>query len=157
MSDNERIVRALIELSALTVGPEPDSIRIAAYAKRLCIFPADVVVSAVERIGTKAKFFPALSEILVEIEGGTKIAAAEAWQRAMLAASRGNRAATGDAALDATVRLIGGWDVLRLTPTDKLPFVEKRFVDLYPEAAAKIETQAAITGAAQLLRIASAS
>ena len=140
-----RDVIVALQKAAAIFAVDLPSQRTAAYIEVL--LPAsdpDSLCRGIASACLSSRFMPTPGEIIAASGGAREVVSAEAWTKAMALASRGNHGPCGDDAIDQTVRLIGGWSVLRLTPTNKLHFVERRFIEIYPRVAAKITERPAI-------------
>lgn len=112
----------------------------------LPVASAESLCAAIEASLLRCRYFPSPAEI-IEAAGGTdKAKAAEAWTEAVRRASLGPERRGLDCPDDIaeTIRLIGGWSAIASTATDKLSFLERRFLEIYTPTAAKIENSAAI-------------
>lgn len=132
-----------IELTkaATIYGLEIPPARIAGYlAALLPMASADVLCRAVINAVRTCRFFPTPAEILEAAGIAEDVQAQIAWVEAVKAVSAGparrDSLVTGE--IRETVRLLGGWDVIGRQPTDKLHFLERRFVEIYPNVAAKV-------------------
>jgi hypothetical protein len=137
--DRERITAGLLELAACT-GAKLDEARIVAYLKRLLAHPPERVMASIDRLCTTARFFPSVAEILAGASGSDTLQAADAWTRWSQAGL--------DPATDETLRLLGGRTAIGRLYEDRMAFVRKEFLTLYPDVRAKLDAEAATKRAA---------
>ena len=142
MTNTERLTAALCKLSLATGGHELDQARTAVYLEQLDGEPIDAILVAIGSLMRSATFFPSVGEILRAAGRTDELKAAEAW------ASLSSK----DPATEETMRLLGGWHAYGQTMLDKMHFFERRFLDLYPQVAAKIAATKAVANAAPTLR-----
>jgi len=145
MSNPDPLTLALAELHVATAGRELDELTLSVYVKYLSQFDPEAAISAISRLILTAKFFPSVGDIATEIHGGDDLRAAEAWA---------NKLPGRDPATDETIRLLGGWRALGQIHVDKMHFTERRFLELYPQVAAKIAANPQLAAPAKKLRIA---
>lgn len=147
MNDRARLAVAISELALATGGKEIDTPTVVVYAKRLAAYPPPAVLAAIDRLASSATFFPAVGEIIRAIEGNAELRASEAWESALRTAARGGYGPPRDGFVSAdvarTVRLVGGWDAIGKAAPDRLAFIRRDFLAIFPEVEAKAATQAA--------------
>jgi hypothetical protein len=119
MTKHERhcVTAALCKLATATVGLELDPDRIVVYLEQLDADPAEAVLAALSRLTRTARFFPAVGEIVAEMEVARGDLAERAWQTAtrLTRADRNEirEAYVRDCRLEAAVRSMGGIAVIR--------------------------------------------
>ena len=113
-------------------------------------YDIDQVRNAAIRVirGRKYTKFPTTGEIISEIEatGGTSLEfrAMEAWARVLdhVRSGQWRYRGTGDASIDGTVRMMGGWPRMGEMLTSEIPFREREFTEkfgLTADSAGRIE------------------
>ena len=140
--ETKELAKALCKLAIATSGKEPDVQVIAVYLDYLSRFDFPSVLGAIDVLAMSSTFFPSVGEIVAQVQGDPDLRAAEAWDYALRIASRGryvDRDALAPAEIRYAVRMIGGWDVIGLTETEKIHFVQRRFCELYPSVEAKAQ------------------
>jgi hypothetical protein len=92
---------------------------------------------AAERLVLTSDFMPGPKEF-EDLRKAGRATAGEAWERARKASGTAiqcgqltHNGSCGDELIDRAVRGIGGYGVIAMCETDKLPFLERRFADHY--------------------------
>jgi hypothetical protein len=137
-----RVSLALTKL-AVQFGIDFPAIRLAAYIDALRGCDQATVLAGIERCGRSCKFFPTVAEILAATGATPEAEAAEAWTEALRIAGLGrdaDRSGQASLAIREAVRLVGGWEAIGKTPTDRLHFVERRFIAAYTTSSARIDS-----------------
>ena len=153
MTDPEiiRISKALGALSLASAGAELDPKRLDLYLEILNPYPFDRVYRSIIELMARATFFPTPAEILKPIINQNSTRAADAWAITVALAASGKRK-SADAAIEQTVRLVGGWERIANTPTSAIHFIERRFVSLFTDVEAKSAMLTSTLTAKGLLR-----
>jgi len=103
-------------------------------------YSLDQVLSALDRIGTTAKFMPAPANIIELIEGTPHDRGLLAWSRVRMAIAKyghGSSVDFQDAKIHAAIVGIGGWVKLCSMNVRDLEYIGKEFIHLYGLATGK--------------------
>lgn len=107
-----------------------------------------------------AKFMPRPADFNA-LRRAAETTGAEAWQRVLANCARWRygQAGDGDPTIDAALRAIGGNQRVAMCHIDKLPFLEKRFLEIFDErreaTAARLTFDRPVSGSAEGVRIGS--
>lgn len=141
MTEDERsvVMQALCKLALATVGHAPDSTRLLVYLEQLDSDSCTEVLDAIRRLTRGSKFFPAVGEIVAEMEAVRQSEGEEAWREALrLSRSTGDevRAAYAkDPRLKAACQDAGGIAAIRNRLTRDEPFIRRNFLKVYSRGA----------------------
>lgn len=136
--ERQAVTAALCKLATATGGQELDADRILVYLEQLDSDPVDQVLSAIQRLTRTARFFPAVGEIVAEMNAALGEPGEQAWQ-ALPALSRADgdqirHAYRRDCRLEAAVRALGGIAAFRGRTLRDEPFLRARFLEAYSAA-----------------------
>ncbi len=126
----------------------------AEWVRILADVPDELACAAYDEWSKSAERFApppgALRTRAIELAGvDTQTRAEEAWFK--IADSRYGRDPIDDSLVIEVVRLIGGFDVIGNTDTDRMHYVQDRFIKLYSERAGRTDTLAMIGSGRALL------
>ena len=156
MTSGERqaVTVALCKLALATAGQELDPARIVVYLEQLDGDPADQVLAAIARLIRTARFFPAVGDIVAEMESARGDKAEFAWITATQIARSDcdtiRRAYAADPALDFAVRSIGGIAAIGGRTLHDERYIRERFLKNY-STQRKLDLIRSSAAAARLL------
>jgi hypothetical protein len=133
--DRQMVTAALCKLAMASAGQELDAGRIVVYLEQLDADPVDGVLSAIARLTRTARFFPAVGEIVAEMESEFGDKAEIAWNRA-ISLTRSDSftihgAYAANPSLARAVNSVGGMSAMRDRSTRDEPYMKQRFVTAY--------------------------
>ena len=120
------------------------------YWRCLQHWPLDAFRAAAEQLVLTCKFMPEPKDF-EDLRKAGRPTAPEAWERARRASGTAiqcgqvtHNGSCGDELIDRAVRGIGGYGVIAMTDTDKLPFLERRFAEHYATIQDADDTREAV-------------
>lgn len=106
--------------------------------------------AAANHLASAVEFMPSPYHF-AQLRKAGRLTAAEAWERARKACGTAivcgqvtHNGTCDDVLIDAAVRGIGGYGVIAMTDTDKLPFLERRFAEHYATLEDATDTREAL-------------
>lgn len=90
--------------------------------------------AAAGHLMARCQFMPRPADF-TDLRQARQMTAAEAWAHTLARCSRWREGVSGDddPAIDAAIRAVGGNRTIAMQPLDKLPFLERRFCELFNE------------------------
>lgn len=132
-SDKQRFAEIMIETGE-RYGQTVSTERMRLYFEDLIEFSLADVERAIRmhvRDSVRGRFFPMVADVIGHIEGSVSDRAAEAWSQAVRLGSNWRAAKTDDAAMQAAVTSMGGWQRIGNADERELGFMAKDFAQLY--------------------------
>ena len=134
--DRKAFAEVIIGFAELK-GRKLSSASIELYWRSLQHWPIAAFRSAAEQLIRTCEFMPGPKDF-EDLRKAGRPTPGEAWERARRASGTAiqcgritHNGTCGDELIDRAVRAIGGYGVIAMTDTDKLPFLERRFAEHY--------------------------
>lgn len=137
--DRAAFVKTLNGLAAIKPGAKLTPEGLEVYWLALKEWPLEEFKAAAAHLAGAHEFMPNPYHF-EQLRKAALPTAAEAWERARLASGSAiqcghvtHNGSCGDELIDRAVRGIGGYGVIAMCETDKLPFLERRFAEHYAQ------------------------
>ncbi|MFA5378171.1 MAG: DUF6475 domain-containing protein [Dehalococcoidia bacterium] len=133
MKDRLAFIQAISGLAEV-FNAEMSEMKLAIYEEALSRFSDEQVQAAINYSAGTMRFFPKPVELIEAIEGSKEEQATLAWESLLNAITHEGAYHTvdfEDGRISKTVRMLGGWQEICMTPTKKLQWLCKDFIAVY--------------------------